>query len=173
MKDRFKFTTAQTKHIEAIVSREEMELAAFHDGRYNPEDFVLISIQNPEDTTDFSAMQAEFKKHIHTRFNDVAEPEYNFDGKLLLPVEDSQLEEILDFILENRGERFFIHCEGGVSRSAGVGIALECILEYDGDRNSLSPKNNPIDAHWRYSPNRLVRDRLIELYNNRKGRKET
>lgn len=163
MEERLRFTTATTERIEAIVGKEEMEIAAFHEGRYNPEDFVVISIQNPTDTTDLQPMLSKFKKSLHIRFSDVTEAT-QYKNETYLPINVEQTDQILDFILENKEEKFFIHCEAGVSRSAGVGIALECILEHDGDTEKFDPNNNVISNHWRYTPNTFVIDTLIKQF---------
>ncbi len=169
MKDRFEFITAQTPRIEAIVGAEEMELAAFHNGRYNPKDFVLISIQTPGDKIKLKSKQKKFKKFLSVSFNDVIETTVNFDGEILEPMDIATANRILDFILENKDEKFFIHCNAGVSRSAGVATALECILGFDGDLSKFDLFDNAIYNHRRYTTNTFVRDTIIELFNSTKN----
>jgi predicted protein tyrosine phosphatase len=168
MPDRLKFTTVHTDKIEAIVGKDEMEIAAFHNGRYNPEEFTLISIQNPEDTIDLKPMLEKFKRHLHIRFSDVTKPLIQ-DGKTYLPIDNGQAKQIVEFILQNKEEKFFIHCEAGVSRSAGVGIAIECILNHNGNTEHFNLDDNAVSNHWRYTPNTLVRDLLIEQFLLLKG----
>ncbi len=168
MKPKLKFTTIQTKHIEAIVGRDEMKLAAFHDGRYNPKDFVLISIQNYDDEMKLKSSHKKFKRSIHLRINDVQEPTMNC-GKMIYPIEPIQIKELVEFILKNKNEKFFIHCEWGVSRSAGIALAIECILSHRGNLDSLNRTDNPIANFWRYTPNLHIRDKLIEYYNKTKS----
>ena len=164
MKNRFEFTTAQTKSIEAIVGQDEMVMAAFHKGRYNPKDYTLISIQNPEDEVNLKVKQKKFKDCLSIKFNDVKEPIENL-GKMIYPISDEEVKIIVDFILNHKNDKFFIHCAYGVSRSAGVGQALECILNYRGNFDALCRDGDPIEEHYRYTPNTFVRDKIIKYYN--------
>jgi len=164
---KLKFTTIHTKNIEAVVGKEEMIIAA-ESANFNSEDFVLISFQDPDDEVDLTTVHSKWKDFIHLQFFDVVEPTVD-RGKLLLPIQKNQVIELLNFIIKNKNEKFFIHCEAGVSRSAGCALALDCILEHDGNINNFNHTPHPIISHFRYTPNYFVMEELINLYNANKS----
>jgi len=48
------------------------------------------------------------------------------------PISWEQGKELKEFILKNSNKSFLIHCTAGISRSAGVALAIECLIEYEG-----------------------------------------
>jgi len=161
------FVGVQTDLIRAVVGKEEMQLASF-DKRINSKKIVLISIQDPDDPINLNTCHKKWKDFIHLQFFDVTEPTLS-SGKTLNPISEEQAKELISFILDNKNEQFFIHCEAGVSRSAGVAMALECILKFDGNKNNFNLTPHPVISHWRYTPNYFVFDTIVDLYNNTKS----
>lgn len=70
---------------------------------------------------------------------------------------DHDAKKILDFVIkyEHLVETFLIHCEAGISRSAGIAGALSMIYNND-DRKYFQS----------YLPNMLVYRTILEVYNN-------
>ena len=68
-------------------------------------------------------------------------------------------------LLKHKNNNFLIHCEKGQSRSAGVGLAIECILKFNGNKRAFSLEPSMILNHHRYEPNMLVYDKILEEYN--------
>ena len=78
------------------------------------------------------------------------------------PITKEQGKEIKDFILKNKDTKFLIHCAAGMSRSAGVGMALECLLNCNGSPYEFSLSPSDVSAHPRYSPNLTVYDAIVK-----------
>ena len=157
-------TSINNKNIEAIVGKEEMIFIAEHEN-FNQKDFVLISIQDPDDKDDLSIYQNRFKKHLAIRFFDVEEDLHVKSGGFpVIPLNNEEAKQLADFIKENKKEKFFIHCAAGMSRSAGVGLAVNCIVNHNGSKYNASQFPSDIKAHFRYCPNLVVYDKIIENY---------
>lgn len=160
--------TISTPTIEAIISREEMQ-CAIHQNILDKENLVLISISEPiqEGYSDERLSDEEvqgFKDSIRVKFWDIEE---DFcDYKI---ISDEVALEIQKFILKNINNRFIIHCRAGVSRSAAVGKAIECLKFFGkGEEAKYNYKtcfNSEISVHSRYSPNLTVFDAVIKDYN--------
>ena len=163
-RDKPSFTSINTNLIEAIVSKEEMQIAAEHEN-YNQKDFVLISIQDPDDKDDLSAHHKKFKDVLSIRFWDVEEDiGVKSGGFPVIPLNDDEAKKIADFIYKNKDEKFFIHCAAGVSRSAGVGLSVDCIINHNGSKYNAGQFPSEIKNHFRYSPNFVVYDKVIENF---------
>lgn len=160
--------TISTPTIEAIISREEM-ICAIHQNVIDKENLVLISISDPiqEGYSDERLSDDEvqgFKDSLRVKFWDIEE---DFcDYKI---ISDEVALEIQNFILKNIDNRFIIHCRAGVSRSAAVGKAIECLKFFgkgeEAKYNYKTSFNSEISAHSRYSPNLTVFDAVIKDYN--------
>lgn len=151
----------QTDLIWGIISRLEIEkfLTLPKYKHFIPEGLVLISITDPDSTslseTLINNELSIFKDILEIKFWDLEEPIGRF-----VTINNSQGNQIRDFILNNRDNRFVVHCAAGVSRSAGVGLAIECLIKYNGDRYKFSQYPSKIKNHWRYSPNLVVLDKV-------------
>lgn len=159
--------TISTPTIEAIISREEMQ-CAIHQGVLDKENLVIISISEPiqEGYSDERLSDEEvqgFKDSLRIKFWDIEE---DFcDYKI---ISDEVALEIQNFILKNLESRFIVHCRAGVSRSAAVGRAIECIKFFgigeEAKYNYKTSFDSEISAHSRYSPNLTVFDAIVKDY---------
>ena len=153
-----------TDIIEAIVSKEEMRLVAEHEN-YNSEDFVLISIQSPDDEDDLSIHHKRFKDVLSIRFFDVEDDlGVKSGGFDVIPINDKDAKILADFIYKNKNEKFFIHCSAGQSRSAGTGLAIDAIVKHNGSKYNASQDYSEIKNHFRYGPNYVVYDKILENF---------
>lgn len=159
--------TISTPTIEAIISREEMQ-CAIHQGVLDKENLVIISISEPiQEGYDDEKLSDEevqgFKDSLRIKFWDIEE---DFcDYKI---ISDEVALEIQNFILKNLESRFIVHCRAGVSRSAAVGRAIECIKFFgigeEAKYNYKTSFDSEISAHSRYSPNLTVFDKIVKDY---------
>lgn len=159
--------TISTPTIEAIISREEMQ-CAIHQGVLDKENLVIISISEPiQEGYDDEKLSDEevqgFKDSLRIKFWDIEE---DFcDYKI---ISDEVALEIQNFILKNLESRFIVHCRAGVSRSAAVGRAIECIKFFgigeEAKYNYKTSFDSEISAHSRYSPNLTVFDAIVKDY---------
>jgi predicted protein tyrosine phosphatase len=154
-----KIVTAETPFVKAVVGKYELMGVA----KSSPEelkDLVLISIQDPDDKVDLSFTHSKFKEVLHIKFWDVEYALANYE-----PINDDQAKEIITFILDNLDSKFVVHCEAGISRSAAVGVVIDCINLFRGSlKNMEKVGNNPILNHRRYAPNALVIKKLLQAY---------
>jgi len=139
----------QSDKIEAIISRKEMrEMYRLFDKKC-----VLISIYDPcEKPLNLNY----FNKELYISFFDITS---SIGGCSIISDSESKL--IKDFIIQNKDKKFIINCEAGKSRSAGVGLAIECLLEFNGNKYEYSISNSKIKEHPRYYPNLTVFDKII------------
>jgi len=146
------------KNIEAIIGVEEFKALVSSD-RFNPENFVVISILDPDSkiTTEYEI--SKFKDGLAVRFWDI---EDSIGRYKTIPEEVAK--EIAKFILKNKKEKFIIHCEAGISRSAGTGLAVDAIIDYFGDKYTAAQYPSKIKSHNRYSPNFTVYNKILEEF---------
>lgn len=143
--------TARTNNIFAVIGREELEgcLSDF------PDDLVLISITDP--SLDYVDTDDKFEYELKLKFWDVEEQIGNY-----APINPIQAKMIKDFILQHKDKKFLINCEAGISRSAGVGCAIEVLLRdidmFPKERHVVSK----IRTHWRYDVNNYVYKSIVE-----------
>jgi len=157
----------QTNTIECIVGRTEL-IHLLDNKELDAKDLVLISISEPvlehyEDETLPDTYAKMFKGSIRCKFWDIEEKIGNYD------VIDDELAELLQkFIVKHIKKRFVVQCRAGVSRSAGVGRAIECIKYFgigeEAKYNYLTSFNSEITQHSRYHPNMTVFDKLVKEY---------
>lgn len=147
--------TARSEHIFAVIGREEIQsepfnnVIEFDNVKEFPSDLVFISISDPR--KQFIKTDNYFHDELKLKFWDVEEQIGNY-----FPINKVQAKEIKDFILKHRDRKFLINCEAGVSRSAGVGCAVEFLLR----DKELFPEEqhhtSRIRQHWRYDVNETV-----------------
>lgn len=134
----------------AIIGRDEIQ----HNIDIFPSDLVLISITDPK-TKDIETNN-RFKDELKLKFWDLEEEYCNY-----YPIDLSQGLEIYEFIMKHKEDNFLINCEAGISRSAGVGLAIEYLLR---DRY-IYPKwayfPSKVLSNFRYMPNMTVFNRII------------
>lgn len=159
--------SVSTSTIEAIIGRHEMR-QLLSDPTFDPSNLVLISISEPlfehyQDEAIPPENLTKFKAYIQLKFWDIEDQIGNY-----LPITDKQGKQLQQFILANLDSRFLIHCRAGVSRSAGVGKAIECIKYFgigeDAKYNYQTNFTSEIDAHSRYHPNKKVFDTIVKDY---------
>ena len=163
--------TISTATIEAIISRDEMQCAIYQ-GILDKDNLVLISISEPvqDGYSDEKLSDEEvlgFKDSLRVKFWDIEE---DFCDYRIIP--DEVALEIQNFILKNLQKdpdtRFIVHCRAGVSRSAAVGRAIECIKWFgigeEAKYNYKTSFDSEISAHSRYSPNLTVFDAVVKDY---------
>lgn len=160
MKDKILDYTVSTSNIYAIVGRwdlqYEFENHSVDNIRKLPKDLAYINIYEPtlEPIEDYN----HFKDKLQISFYDVEE---EWTDKIK-PLTDSQGKEIYDFILKNKNIKFLINCEAGISRSAGVGLAIEYLFR----DKFLYPKwehfPSKVLQHKRYIPNMEVFNKIIK-----------
>lgn len=154
-----------TSLIEAIISRQELI-----DYATTIEDspLVLISISEPifENYADEAlptSITSKFKDSLSVKFWDIED-----DIPPYLAIPDAIAYQLQQFILANIDQRFIIHCRAGVSRSAGVGKAIECIKYFGiGEQARYDYSTcftSEIDQHIRYFPNRTVFTKITKDY---------
>jgi predicted protein tyrosine phosphatase len=134
------------------------------------EDTLVIGIWSPGD---YEKLQKEdldyidFYEKAFKAFNESIRLEF-WDTEDNVPgyptISKEQAQELVDFILKNANKKFVIHCDAGQSRSAGVALAVECLLDHDGDKYSFSQSGAFVDKP-EYSPNRRVYDKILQEVN--------
>lgn len=90
------------------------------------QDKAFISIVGTKDVQEYYLEEKEYHwfKHKHSNvlnleFDDVDEDK-EWDGHVAMAITDEQAEEIVNFIEENLGKNFLIHCRAGMSRSQAI-----------------------------------------------------
>jgi predicted protein tyrosine phosphatase len=118
---------------------------------------VLIAIHEPNRAIHDRNIVSKFQDVLQIQFWDIEEsfPGYETITKL-------QALTIRNFILKNKDKKFFVHCLAGVSRSAGVACAIECLLLNNGDVYSYKTSNSDVKNHKRYFPNWKVFDEICK-----------
>jgi len=161
-------TTVSNKIIDSVVKKEEFKRLTLASD-FNPEELVLISIQDPDDKDNLDMYREWYKDELSVRFWDVEEDLGIISGGYpVTPIDDKTADKIIDFILKYRDEKFFIHCAAGQSRSAGVALALESIIKFNGDKYVTAQYPSDIKAMGeRYCPNLTVYDKILERFEKR------
>ncbi len=153
--------TVQSDIIAGIISHNEY-LDAYNSNEIDKERTVLISITNPDSSIHPDLKVQGFDDVLHTQFWDVEDSIGRFEL-----ISDDEALRIRKFIVKNKNKKFLIHCAAGQSRSAAVGMAVECLLNYAGDKYSYGTGWSDIRVHKtdRYSPNLGVYDQILkDLY---------
>ena len=118
---------------------------------------VLISIHDPNREIHPPSKVEGWVDVLQIQFWDVESTIGNYE-----PLSEEQGGIIKRFIEKHKDKRFMIHCAAGVSRSAGVGCAVECIVNFDGDDYGYKTGCSDIKGHKRYSPNPTVYQRIVD-----------
>jgi predicted protein tyrosine phosphatase len=124
-------------------------------------DIVLVSITEPDNNdlvSDNPTYTIGFHDIIEIKFWDVDSPIHD----TYYPITKVQGKILKDFILANYDKKFLIHCKAGISRSAGVAKAVECLLIYDGNIYDYRTSSSEIDQYPRYHPNPTVFDAICD-----------
>lgn len=151
--------SVQDELIRAIISRAEVE--KYFKNNFNDLNFddktVLISITDPDREFLPENILNMFNDTLSIQFWDIEEAICQYK-----PINKEKAIIIKEFILKNKDKNFIIHCEAGISRSAGVGLAVYCLINFKGDKYKFSISKNPIKEHFRYHPNLKVFDMIVD-----------
>lgn len=90
---------------------------------------AVISITDPESSDPNLRLNDYCVGILRLKFHDTEESTVR-DGKLLVPMSKEQAQSIVEFVVKNAKsvDSIVVHCEAGLSRSAGVAAALSLIL---------------------------------------------
>jgi predicted protein tyrosine phosphatase len=146
-------TTVKTKNIECIIGQEEFECIE----DFDRENLVLISITNPNENFIDSTFTSGYKNKLEVQFVDIRK--YHEDTNHLI-ITDEMAKTIKDFIIDNKNEKFVIHCTAGISRSAAVGCAIEYFCDNNQNIEDFWKITSEVKKHWRYSPNIIVFNKI-------------
>jgi len=154
-----KLFSVQNELIRAIVGRKEIEDLSENDFEDLNKDneTVLISIIDPGSDHLPNHIKHSFKETLTLDFWDTEESAGTYST-----ISSEQAKDLKAFILKNKKNSFVIHCEAGISRSAGAGLAIECLCNYDGNKFYHSTGASDIRDHHRYYPNLVVYDKILE-----------
>jgi len=143
------------KTAEVFVMSRQAAVQYCHDRHREPS--VIISISDPHMTYDegpFRTEENRVEAILPLCFCDAEEPGKDVYG-IDVGEEDLMREEdakkAARFVLENRGKRIIVHCDAGISRSAGVGAAIANY--FTGDARVFFDSG-------RYEPNMLCYTRM-------------
>jgi predicted protein tyrosine phosphatase len=155
--------TVKTEKIHCIVSKIEIQ-------HIDSTGCVLISITDPDSDYIGITIREKYDDVLNIQFFDVTENTFvqiNSTSKLLRePLTFEQGRVIKEFILKNKDKKFAIHCSAGISRSAAVGCAINCLLDCNGDIYEYQTGYScAVKKHNRYHPNKTVFDRIIGVGN--------
>jgi len=113
---------------------------------------VIISIVSPEFEEFTIPYNSTCKDTLQLRFHDV-DSEGNVIGAFnkvgtIKPISNLDIKSIHDFVEKNKdmGE-WIIHCEAGISRSAGVAVALSKILNGVDEPERFIQSKYPLGLH--------------------------
>lgn len=156
-RNKFNIYTCSNNLIKGIVSRREIENFSIDNFKQlnKNENTVLISITDPKSKKLSKFILDQFEEKISIQFWDIEE-----DFAQYKIISQKQGREIFDFINKNRDKNFLIHCEAGISRSAGVGLAVVCGIDCNWDKYLFKTSPNIISSHPRYCPNLTVFDTI-------------
>jgi predicted protein tyrosine phosphatase len=155
----FRAPVIQNNLFEGIMSENEFLEYQLGLSLKDRENIVLISISEPDNSkyvSDNKVAVVGFHDVLEIKFWDVEEAV----GKYT-PLTDKQGVKIRNFIKKNKDKKFLIHCKAGQSRSAGVGLAVECLVNFNGSRYDYKTGKTDIYDYARYSPNLTVFDKII------------
>lgn len=141
---------------EGIVSKEEY-LIMYNEDVLDKFNTVLISIHDPNRAIHSPEKVQGWSDVLQIQFWDIEE---DIGDYKIITNEQGLI--IREFIEKHKDKRFMIHCAAGVSRSAGVGCAVECIVNFEGSAYYYQTGSSDIKAHSRYSPNYTVFRAIVD-----------
>jgi predicted protein tyrosine phosphatase len=105
---------------------------------------ALISITCPN--SDFPQIIPGWEAVLQLQFDDIKDPELAIHGYKLFSKE--QATQVLDFVFTNKPHYLFINCDAGISRSAGVAVAIHEIVNggYIGNQHRYSLHNRYVTS---------------------------
>lgn len=100
-----------------------------------PDGAALISVTSPE--LEHPQVSEKWRAVLRLKFHDI-ERRWSDDDMLFT---EKQAEEILGFVKEIKPSILWVHCDAGISRSAGIAVALDKLVN-GVDSGSLYPFYN-------------------------------
>lgn len=152
-----KHFSVKTPNIEAIFSRDELLSSILFTESDDLNNYCIISIAEPFQKQAKTSLKINCKDLIQLEFTDIRKElndeflEEHKDSIKIISNED--IEDITQFIFKNKGNKFIINCDAGISRSAAIGVYLEHLI---GDGNNIED----IKSHKRYSANPIIIKKL-------------
>jgi len=140
---------------EGIIGRQEFIILVEADV-IDKNNTVLIAIHDPDTESHSSEYLVGFQDVLEIKFWDVEETIGSYN-----PINMLQGKLIREFIMKNKHSKFLVHCYAGMSRSAGVACAVECLLNYGGDIYNYSASTSEVKNFDRYHPNYKVFDAIM------------
>lgn len=155
--------TVRTDKIFAIVGRWDLQYE-FDNHKADiikqlPKDLAYINIYEPNSNP--IKHYNHFADVLQISFYDVEEKWTD----TIKPLTDKQGKTIYDFIMKNKDKKFLINCEAGISRSAGVGLAIEYLFRDKFIYPEWKHFPSKILQHQRYMPNMEVFNKIIKWDN--------
>lgn len=126
---------------------------------WSPGDFMKLYKDDLKYIEDYYKKANLFNDYIRFDFWDT---ENNVPG--YPTINQKQALELISFIDKHMDESFLIHCDAGQSRSAGVSMAVECIIKFNADRYQFSLCTPYVGRFERYSPNYEVFKIIMDTY---------
>jgi len=130
-------------------------------GLWSPGDYEKLLKEDPEYIKHYQKVQQFFKQSFRQEFWDTENNVPGYDS-----INPNQADALVEYIVDNYKKTFIIHCDAGQSRSAGVALAIECIVKHGGNRYQAGLDNSWTDQE-RYSPNRYVFDTLMDAWDRK------
>ncbi len=127
-------------------------------GIWTPGDYNRFQMVEPELINEYNKARDYFSAGIRQEFWDTEDNVPGYDT-----ISPSQALELAGFINDNQSRTFIIHCDAGQSRSAGIALAVECIVSHGGNRYQAGLSPSFTDTE-RYSPNRKVYDKIMQAW---------
>lgn len=161
------YVTVKTKHIEFIFSKDELLTLTALTRKDILNNFNVISITEPKENVFNDNLLSLYNNSLKLVFSDIrrdidkliSETNNVNDKNQLIELKkteitNEQIEQIKNFIIDNKDKKFIVHCSAGISRSSAIGMYIEEIL--NNDENERKINQDLILNHWRYSPNKIV-----------------
>lgn len=153
------FFTVKTKHIDFIFGRKEFIIFTFLNEKIILKNYNVISITEPTEENLNDNLFKDFNKFIKLSFSDICYnldiyDDNNIEKDNELTISDEQIKILKEFIINNKNNKFIIHCTVGISRSSVIGLYIEELLNELEEEKILNQEL--ILNHCRYSPNKNV-----------------
>ncbi len=147
--------TVQSDILECVVSRQEIQ--------ENYESFdksaVFINIYTPGQKP--LDLNSYFYDQLSIAFYDISLDIGESITGSVKPISNEVAKKIKEFILKNKNRKFAINCDAGISRSAGIAMAIECILKFNESKYNYSTSYSELKNFLRYKANLYVYDKII------------
>ena len=148
--------TVQSDILECVISRQEI-LEEHNNFNKNA---VFINVYTPgQEPVD---LKNYFHDQLSVSFYDITIETGEKVVGSVQPISNEVAKKIKDFILKHKDKKFAINCDAGISRSAGVAMAVECLVKYDGNKYYYSTSSSELKDHPRYKANLYVYEKIVE-----------